>query len=65
VERPGVKFADSELIGIPYRVTVGPKSVETGVAEMTERLGMVKSELAIEDVVSTLAERIGESRFGI
>ncbi|HUF14326.1 MAG TPA: proline--tRNA ligase [Acidimicrobiia bacterium] len=65
VERPGVKFADSELIGIPYRVTVGPKSMETGVAEMTERLGMVKSELAIEDVVSTLTERIGESRFGI
>ena len=29
-ERPGVKFADAELIGIPYRVTVGPKGLAQG-----------------------------------
>ncbi len=34
-ERPGVKFADAELIGIPYRVTVGPKGVEQGIVEVT------------------------------
>jgi len=64
-ERPGVKFADSELIGIPYRVTIGPKGVEAGIAEVTQRNGLVKSELGLEDVVATLSERITGSRFGI
>ncbi|HEX6222085.1 MAG TPA: proline--tRNA ligase [Acidimicrobiia bacterium] len=64
-ERPGVKFADSELIGIPYRVTVGPKGVDSGMAEITERKGLVRSELAFDDVVETLAERIEGARFGI
>jgi prolyl-tRNA synthetase len=64
-ERPGVKFADSELIGIPFRVTVGPKGVESGIAEITERKGMVKSEIALFEVVATLAERIEGARFGI
>ncbi|HXV72887.1 MAG TPA: proline--tRNA ligase [Acidimicrobiia bacterium] len=64
-ERPGVKFADSELIGIPYRVTVGPKGVESGVAEITERKGMVKSELVFDDLVAALSDRIEEARFGI
>lgn len=61
-ERPGVKFADSELIGIPFRVTVGPKGVSSGVAEVTERAWMVKSELGFDAVVSTLSERIAAAR---
>jgi prolyl-tRNA synthetase family II len=36
-ERPGVKFTDAELIGIPYRVTVGPRGVAEGVVELVER----------------------------
>jgi prolyl-tRNA synthetase len=36
-ERPGVKFADAELIGIPYRVTVGPKGLADGVVEVVRR----------------------------
>jgi prolyl-tRNA synthetase len=65
LERPGVKFADSELIGIPFRVTVGPKGVADGVAEITERHGMAKSELSLEEVVSFLRDRISDARFGI
>lgn len=64
-ERPGVKFADSELIGIPYRIVVGPKGVQGGIAEITKRDGMVRSELALEDVVSTIAADVLEVRFGI
>jgi prolyl-tRNA synthetase len=64
-ERPGVKFADSELIGIPFRVVVGPKGVESGIAEVTERRGMVKSELPFDEVVATLSERVAGARFGI
>ena len=36
-ERPGVKFADAELIGIPYRVTVGPKGLAAGEVEIVRR----------------------------
>ncbi len=64
-ERPGVKFADSELIGIPWRVTVGPKGVESGIAEVTRRQGLEKSEIPLGDVVDELSEAISAARFGI
>ena len=35
--RPGVKFADAELIGIPYRITIGPKGIADGVVELVPR----------------------------
>src|SRR6266849_1483653 len=37
-ERPGVKFKDGDLIGIPYRITIG-KKIGQGVVELTERRG--------------------------
>jgi prolyl-tRNA synthetase len=36
-ERPGVKFKDAELVGIPYRLTVGPKGLQEGKVELTRR----------------------------
>jgi len=36
-ERPGAKFADAELMGIPYRLTVSDRGVEAGEYELTER----------------------------
>jgi prolyl-tRNA synthetase len=35
--RPGVKFADAELVGIPYRIGVGPKGLADGMVELTPR----------------------------
>jgi prolyl-tRNA synthetase len=64
-ERPGVKFADAELIGIPYRVTVGPKGLEQGIAEVTERRGMVKTDMELGLVAQSLSEAIAAARFGI
>jgi prolyl-tRNA synthetase len=57
-ERPGVKFADAELIGIPYRVTVGPRGVEQGVVEFTTRSDLSTEELPLGVVVSRLTEMI-------
>ncbi len=65
VERPGVKFADSELIGIPYRVTVGPRGVAEGVYEVTIRDGLEKSEVDVGDVSDLVSERIESQRRGI
>jgi prolyl-tRNA synthetase len=55
-ERPGVKFADAELIGIPLRVTIGPRGLENGVVELVERKSGDKSEVAIEDAVPAITE---------
>jgi prolyl-tRNA synthetase len=63
-ERPGVKFADSELIGIPYRVTVGPRGVAEGMVELTTRRGLSTEEVALDGVVSWLTEVVGAQRHG-
>jgi prolyl-tRNA synthetase len=50
--RPGVKFADSELIGIPHRLVVGDRGLEKGVVEYTRRRNNSTSNVKLEDVVS-------------
>ena len=49
-ERPGVKFNDAELIGIPYRITVGKKAGE-GIVEFKSRTGESAEELTIEELL--------------
>jgi len=63
-ERPGVKFADAELIGIPYRVTVGPRGVADGTVELTTRRDLSTEEVAMDGVVSWLTEVVGAQRHG-
>lgn len=53
-ERPGVKFKDMELIGIPYRITVG-RGISEGKVELKSRTGEVE-EVQITDVVNKLKE---------
>lgn len=54
VERPGVKFADVELIGVPFRVTVGPRGLKNGVVEVQDRAGGVNEEVPLDGVISHL-----------
>jgi prolyl-tRNA synthetase len=61
-ERPGVKFADSELIGVPYRITVGPKGLADGVVEVTERRTGESRAIAPADVVSLLVDMVTVER---
>ncbi len=61
-ERPGVKFADAELIGIPHRVTVGPKGLAQGVVELTRRRGLVTEEIDIDRAVAEVVARVTEER---
>ena len=61
-ERPGVKFKDADLVGIPYRVTVGPKGVAEGKAEVLRRAdGQVES-VDLQKAADHVAERILEER---
>ena len=53
--RPGFKFKDADLIGIPYQIIVG-KGVKDGLVELKERKSGERREIKIEDTVSELKE---------
>jgi len=63
-ERPGVKFKDADLIGLPYRIAVGKKGVAEGVVELKARRSPEVVKVKIEDVVRVLAEKIERERAG-
>ncbi len=50
-ERAGVKFKDADLIGIPYRVTIGKKAAD-GVVELFERSTKASEDLKVSEIVS-------------
>lgn len=53
-ERPGAKFADSELMGIPHRVTVSDRLLETNEYEYTSRATGVEARLTREELLAKL-----------
>jgi prolyl-tRNA synthetase len=53
-ERPGAKFADAELMGIPYRVTVSDRLIEANQYELTKRVGGETQTLTREALFATL-----------
>lgn len=53
-ERPGVKFTDAELIGIPIRVTVGKKAAD-GIVELTIRQTNEMVETKKDDIIETIS----------
>tara|TARA_R110002124_G_scaffold168068_4_gene335569 strand:+ start:33726 stop:35066 length:1341 start_codon:yes stop_codon:yes gene_type:complete len=55
-ERAGAKFATMDLIGLPWRITVGPRGLKNGVVELTSRRTGESEELTPEAAVARLAE---------
>jgi prolyl-tRNA synthetase len=56
-ERPGVKFKDADLIGVPYRVTVGKRRLEQGQVEIFQRSTKQIENVKLSEVVPSLWER--------
>jgi len=56
-ERPGVKFKDADLIGVPYRITIGKKLAQ-GVVELVTRKGRISRDVPVADVVGELRNAI-------
>lgn len=54
-ERPGRKFADAELMGIPYRVTISDKTIEAGEHEIVVRSSNETNYLTTEQLIDTLS----------
>ncbi len=48
-ERPGVKFKDADLIGVPLRLTLGRKGFKKGILEARRRDGSMNEELPLDD----------------
>lgn len=59
-ERPGVKFKDADLIGVPLRVVVGPKGLAKGIVELFERASQQKRDVPLEKLRDEV-ERSAES----
>ena len=63
-ERPGVMFADAELIGIPHRITLGERGLKEGIVEYQPRraapeLGSEAQKIALDDAMEFLTGVLG------
>ncbi len=56
--RPGVKFADAELLGIPHRIVVGERGLESGKLEYRGRRDTESTELAASDALAFIRARM-------
>jgi prolyl-tRNA synthetase len=57
--RPGVKFADAELYGIPHRIVVGERGLDAGKLEYRHRRATDSEEFALADATTFLQSRRG------
>jgi prolyl-tRNA synthetase len=56
-ERAGVKFNDAELIGIPYRITIG-KKINQGLVELVQRATRESVDISRDEAVDELVRRV-------
>lgn len=61
-ERPGVKFKDADLVGIPYRIVVGARGLAKKVVELKRRRDGQSRELPVDRAAEAVAETIFEER---
>ncbi len=61
-ERPGVKFADADLIGVPYQVILGKKGVANETAEVKVRATGERFDVPFGELASWLGERVVPAR---
>ncbi len=61
VERPGVKFKDADLIGIPLRLTVGGKGLKEGVIELKWRSQKDVAKVPVADAEARVAAAVAEA----
>ena len=56
-ERAGGKFADMDLIGLPWQVAVGPRGLKDGIVELKRRSDGERSTFSVDDAKAWIAER--------
>ena len=63
-ERPGVKFKDCDLLGLPFRVVVGAKALAQGAAEVRHRRAPDNLMVPLQDLISYLKDQIAQELHG-
>jgi prolyl-tRNA synthetase len=63
-ERPGIKFKDADLIGVPLRVTVGEKKVAEGLVEIRNRMTGETMDLYLRDAVDGIKKLVEKEHMG-
>jgi prolyl-tRNA synthetase len=63
-ERPGIKFKDADLIGVPLRVTVGEKKVAEGLVEIRNRMTGETMDLCLRDAVDGIKKLVEKEHMG-
>ena len=56
--RPGVKFADAELLGIPHRIVVGERGLESGKLEYRHRRDSASQDLPLDGALSAIRSKL-------
>ncbi|MDA9303521.1 proline--tRNA ligase [Flavobacteriaceae bacterium] len=64
-QRPGAKFAQHELQGVPLRLAIGPKDLESGTVELARRDTLTKQVVALDDLTDTVKTLITEIQTGL
>ncbi len=59
--RAGVKFSDAELVGIPFRVTVGKRGLATGIAELTDRATGSTVQIPLDELAEHVREAVAKA----
>lgn len=57
-ERPGVKFADMELVGIPHRIVIGDRGLDNGMLEYKNRSASDNEDVAVDDIVDFIQQQL-------
>jgi prolyl-tRNA synthetase len=61
-ERPGVKFKDADLIGIPLRLTIGGKGLKEGIIELKWRTQKDVAKVPVAEAEARVAAAVGEAQ---
>ena len=59
--RAGVKFSDAELVGIPFRVTIGKRGLAAGIAELTDRATGSTVQIPLEELAEHVRETVAKA----
>jgi len=59
-ERPGVKFKDADLVGLPIRIAIGKKGLAEGKVELKRRSGKDVALVALDEVVAAAKAALAE-----
>ena len=62
---PGVKFSDADLLGVPLRVNVSPRSLEAGVCEILTRDKTINMTIPVDEVVRNVLDLIKQLKDNI